>query len=195
MNKFSSILNIVLRILATVVLLMVALLSIATAYIVLAPDTMPKPFYLQYYMPTVVPTSEATPTVTPSPTPLPIIDVKPGEGLMVNSGTKIVNLADPTGKKYIRVTVVLEFAPTNPNYLNMTAEEKTAYTTEFNTEVTAKMPLIDDTIITLLSTKTFDTLYTADGKENLRAEILERVNSRLEGSHVLAIYFTEFVVD
>ncbi len=195
MSNLNKILGIVLRVLATVVLLIVALLSIATAYIIFAPDTLPKPFYLQYHY--AVPTAPATPTpnIPPTATPAPLIEVKPGEGLMVSSGTKIVNLAEPTGKKYIRVSVVLEFAPTTADYLTMAAEERQVYITEFTNEITAKMPLIDDAIITLLSTQSFDTLYTADGKEKLRKQILDSVNERLEGYHVLSVYFTEFVVD
>ena len=193
MNK---ILNLVLKILAIIALVIVVIVSLATAYIVFAPDTLPKPFYLQYNYPTSVPTAGTpAPAVTTTPTPLPPIDVKPGQGVMINSGTKIINLADPTGKRYLRVTIVLEFAPTDPTYLKMTDDQKAAYTTTFNTALTPKMPLIDDSIITLVSTKDFQTLYTADGKEKLRGEIKDRVNQRLPDYKVVSVYFTEFVVD
>jgi Flagellar basal body-associated protein FliL len=186
MSKIKPILKILFRVVSVLASLIVVGVSLASAYIIFAPDNLPKPFYLQYLYPTPIPTGDGmTPIpVTPSPTPLP--DIKPGNGIMVNSGTKIINLADPTGRKYIRVTVVFEFAPTNGNYAQMTPEENAAYTTAFNAEVTAKMPLI--------STKTFDDLYTAQGKEAVRNEILDQVNQRLPEYHLISVYFTEFVV-
>ena len=57
-----------------------------------------------------------------------------------------------------------------------------------------RMPVMDDTVITLLSTKTYDELYTAEGKENLRTEIMDLLSSKLPDLHILSIYFTEFVV-
>ena len=53
---------------------------------------------------------------------------------------------------------------------------------------------MDDTVITLLSTKTYEDLYTADGKEKLRTENLETLSEKLVDLHILSIYFTEFVV-
>jgi flagellar protein FliL len=196
MANVNKILNLVLKILAIVALVIVVLVSLATAYIVFAPDSLPKPFYLSYSYPTIPANAIlATPAATPTATPLPPIKVDPGQGVMVNSGTKIINLADPSGKRYLRVTIVLEFAPTDPTYLKMTSEQQAAYITSFSTEITPKLPLIDDGIITLISTKTFEDLYTADGKENLRTEILQRVSNRLPEYKIISIYFTEFVVD
>lgn len=113
---------------------------------------------------------------------------------MVNMSTKIINLVDPTGRKYIRLTVVVEFAPDNPEYDSLPAEEKTAYLTEFTDKLNSKMPIMDDAVITLLSTKTYDDLYTADGKEKLRVEIMDDLSRRLPDLHIISIYFTEFVV-
>jgi len=53
---------------------------------------------------------------------------------------------------------------------------------------------MDDTVITLLSTKTYEDLYTAEGKEKLRAEIMQILPEKLVDLHLIAIYFTEFVV-
>ncbi len=196
MANVNKILNLVLKILAAVVLVIVLLVSLATAYIVFAPDSLPKPFYLTYTYPSAAAAApDLEPLATPTATPLPPIEVEPGGGVMVNSGTKIINISDPTGKRYLRVTIVLEFAPTDPKYPEMTADERAAYSTTFSAEVTTKLPLVDDAIITLVSQKSFEDLYTADGKEKLRNEILESVSNRLTGYKILSIYFTEFVVD
>jgi flagellar basal body-associated protein FliL len=55
--------------------------------------------------------------------------------------------------------------------------------------------MIDDTIIALLSSKDFESLYTAAGKEALRKELLKEINDRLPEYTAIAVYFTEFVVD
>jgi flagellar FliL protein len=192
MQKVLKILAVVGRVFSTIATVVGVLASLATAYIIFAPDTLPKPFYLDYIYPTVVPTAEAVATPTPEPTPIPTVE--PGGGLMVDSGTKIINLADPAGRKYIRITIVLEFAP-DAEFYTMDHEQQAAYRTEFTTEVTSKMPMVDDAIITWISTKTFDQLYTAEGKELLRLELLHLINERLEEYEVISLYFTEFVVD
>ena len=207
MEKVSNILSLIVKVLAVLVLLITAAFSMATAYIMFAPDDYPKPFYLQYLYPTVegalpidagaLSTGEAT-----EPAHAESVIVQPGEGIMVNTGTKIINLTDPSGRKYIRVAVVLEF---NPPAVDETAEkesgghgEEAAATdpvTEFTTEITAKLPVIDDNIITLLSSKSFEELYTAEGKESLRNEIRDKINQALPGYTVISVYFTEFVVE
>ncbi len=202
MNKILPILNIVSRVLLGLVLVSALVLNLSMAYIMFAPDSFPKPFYLMYQdangNPSISfqsaannPGSAPQTQVAPTPTPAP----KPGEGIMLNTGTKIVNLAEPNGNKYIRVTIVLEFEPNDPTYSTMEAEAKTAYQTTFSDELNTKLPLIDDTIITLLSTKTYNDLYTAQGKEGLRQELMTKIQAQLPDYHLLSVYFTEFVVD
>ena len=191
LQKILKVLNAV----SQVILTLTALVSMFTAYIVFAPEQLPKPFHLVYANPDTVPVasfetaSAEQPVVVPTPH-----QYLPGEGVMVNMSTKIINLVDPTGRKYIRLTVVVEFAPDSPEYEALPAEEKTAYLTEFTDELNSKMPIMDDAVITLLSTKTYDDLYTADGKEKLRMEILDDLSRRLPDLHIISIYFTEFVV-
>jgi flagellar basal body-associated protein FliL len=197
MEKFSKILSMIIKVLTAVVLSIVVGLSMAMAYIMFAPDNLPKPFYLTYIYPTSAPnqTGGKTGVTVPTAEPTAAPEIMPGGGIMVNTGTKIINLAEPNAKKFIRVTIVLEFSPNDPKYASMTAEEKTTYTTTFTSELTTKMPVIDDAIITMLSTKTFDALYTAAGKEDLRTQLLARIAERLPEYKLLSLYFTEFVVE
>lgn len=191
-NKILTVLNVV----SQVILAIIAVISLITAYVVFAPDDLPKPFHLVYDTPSGLPaTSEGPITIVVTATPAPIEPVyRPGEGIMLNMSTKIINLVDPGGRKYIRLTVVVEFAPDNPEYESLPEEEKTAYLAEFNAKLNARLPIMDDTVITLLSTKTYEDLYTADGKEKLRLEILEILSEKLHGLKIISIYFTEFVV-
>jgi flagellar protein FliL len=188
-NKIMKILNAV----SQVILILIALLSLFTAYIVFAPEQLPKPFHLMYADSGTTQVIIAQAAEPPTPTPEPH-NYLPGEGVMLDMSTKIINLVDPTGRRYIRLTIVVEFAPDNPDYLSMPEEEKTTYLTEFNDKLSARLPIMDDTVITLLSTKTYEDLYTADGKEKLRTEIMNDLASKLPDLHIISIYFTEFVV-
>jgi flagellar FliL protein len=55
--------------------------------------------------------------------------------------------------------------------------------------------MINDTVITLLSSTSFEQLYTTDGKEQLRHEIMEKIQTMMPNDKVLGVYFTEFVVE
>lgn len=198
LNKILKILNAI----SQVILIITAIISLFTAYVIFAPDQMPKPFRLFYiYDPTAV-------------TPVPVVahsssspaehaeessssedhEFQPGEGIMLNMSTKIINLVDPGGRKYIRLTVVVEFAPDNPEYESLPEEEKTHYLTEFEDKLSSRLPIMDDTVITLLSTKTYEELYTAEGKEHLREEIMTILSEKLPDMQIISVYFTEFVV-
>jgi flagellar FliL protein len=133
--------------------------------------------------------------ITTTPTPTPIVEVKPGEGIIIATGTKIINLSGTNTNKYIRITISLEFSPEDNTFTTMKAEAKTAYLAEFNTNIASITPIIDDVIITSISLKTFDDLYTAAGKEKLRGELLKTLNSRLTGYKIISVYFTEFVIN
>jgi flagellar FliL protein len=200
MAKIRSILSIVLKAAIVLTLLTGNLLSLAVAYIVFAPDDFPKPFYLSYTYPgqgsTVMPVMEENPT-TPPPTPTP--QILPGQGVMIDTGAKIINLADPGGRRYIRINVVLEFRPEIATTEASTKAKGEGQAVDPNQalkdDVNQKMPLINDVIITLISTKTFENLYTAEGKEQLRQDIMNGINARLPEHQVIAVYFSEFVVE
>jgi len=194
-NPKKSIMPKILQIFALVLMGIFSLTGLAAAYIIFAPDDLPKPFYLQYNYPT--PIIEGTPMAEQELTETPGEDhiYTAGEGIMINAGTKIINLSDPVGRKYIRTTIVIELAPDNSLYYEMPIEEKTAYEAEFSAEVTSKLPVIEDALITHISTKTYEDLYTAEGKENLRNELSQIIMQKLPDYQILAVYFTEFVVE
>jgi len=199
MNKVLNILGIASKIMMFIVSTVIAAISLTTAYIMFAPDELPKPFRLVYNYDgaivngpmggsEMVP-AEQIPTAAPEETHSEVT-----AGMMFNMSTKIINLADPAGRKYIRVTVALEIEPDNPEFEKLGEEEKLAYEEQFTAKVTSRMPLMDDVVITLLSTKTYDDLYTAEGKEKLRSEVKEAIAARVPELHLMGIYFTEFVV-
>ena len=137
-------------------------------------------------------------TKLPSASPKPIVaepeaaaevlaeKAKPEEiGAVVSMDTFIVNLADPGGNRYLRVTMDLELA-------GKPADKSAAKTA--GDELAKRMPQIRDAILMILSTKRYADISTPEGKTALREEILNAVNDILASSQITRIYFKEFVI-
>lgn len=188
-----------------IMFVIIGLLVIAMAYIMFAPDTFPKPFGLVYATQSSQGTTNSAETQAQQvvATEVPTVVIMPGDGIMETMSTKIVNLAGTTSNQYIRVTIVLEFVPAvvaSTEVATTSSGEGSSTTTttdpnaELQTAIEDRMPMMDDIVITLLSSKTYSDLYTAEGKEKLRGEIMDAINTKLPEFHVMSVYFTEFVV-
>jgi flagellar FliL protein len=100
-----------------------------------------------------------------------------GESSMVTLPTFLVNLADPLGRRYLKLTVDVEVK-------NEAAAE----------ELRENEAKVRDAIILLLSSKSYSDLSTLEGKILLKKEIVERLNLLLGSPKVKRVYFTEMVV-
>ncbi|OQY18232.1 MAG: flagellar basal body protein FliL [Desulfobacteraceae bacterium 4572_35.1] len=100
-----------------------------------------------------------------------------GVGPMVDIKDFIMNILDKKETRYLKASITLELED----------EETVA-------EVNQRMAQIRDSILLLVGSKTFSELSDLQGKLQLRAEILVRLNKLLQKGKVKAIYFTEFVV-
>jgi flagellar FliL protein len=223
MKKLMPILKTVGMVLQNIMLVTVFAMNGLMGYIMFAPDDMPKPFYLSYagQIPTVPSTLGGELTVgetdghatasgshgATSEGPTIITIYEPGQGQMVDTGTKVVNLADPGGRRFLKATITIEVPPLDyffeaeePTTEAAAAEGGEGAVTddpriaEFDTLIANKMPIINDILNTLLTSKSFDQIYTVEGKEALREEIRKEINARLPEFGVIAVYFTEFVV-
>jgi flagellar basal body-associated protein FliL len=90
----------------------------------------------------------------------------------------LVNLADPSGDHYLKVTVGLELDP---------ASGKTA------DSLKDQVPIIRDAVLTSLTSKTRDQVDTLQGREDLRNEIKTGVNQAIGQNIITHVYFTDFV--
>lgn len=111
--------------------------------------------------------TEAKPGASKANTPGAIYDVEPF----------IVNLADTSEVRYLKLTVKLELE-----------------NQEVLAELASRTPQLRDTILILLTSKDAASIRTPQGKFQLRDEITQRVNSLLPKPGVRAAYFTDFVV-
>ena len=88
----------------------------------------------------------------------------------------IVNLQGE-GKRYLKVT------------MDLALDSK-----ETIQEVEDKMASIRDTIIMILTNKSFKDVCNLSGKAKLREEIKKGINNILESGKVIKVYFSEFVI-
>jgi len=99
-------------------------------------------------------------------------------GPMITIKTFVVNILDESGPRYLKAALALECDN------DLMAQE-----------VEARRPQIQDAILLLISNKTYEELRDLQGKLQLRAELLRRLNDLLPNhSGIKNIYFTDFVV-
>ena len=89
----------------------------------------------------------------------------------------IVNLAGENGRRFLKVTIDLELGDA-----------------KLKEEMDRRLPQLRDTVLVLLSSKSYEDIENVQGKFKLREEIVSRVNSYLQAAKVKKVYFSEFVV-
>lgn len=98
-------------------------------------------------------------------------------GPMVNLDAFIVNILDDEESRYLKAALTIE------------ASNDAAVM-----ELNERLPQIKDAVLLLVGNKTFDELRDMQGKLQLRAELINRLNGILVKGKVKRIYFTDFVV-
>ena len=104
-------------------------------------------------------------------------ELPPDVVVMFTMDPFVVNLAGSNGKRFLKVTATLELS-----------------SPEVNPEFEENLQKITDSILVLLSSKSFEDVYSVQGKFKLKDEITTRVNRFLVVGHVKDAYFTEFIV-
>lgn len=102
---------------------------------------------------------------------------KPSETVNFGLDPFVVNLSDPTGNKFLKVTIQLELA--NAKLLDVAK---------------SRVPQMRDSVITLLTSKSSETLIAPEGKLQLKDEITLRLNQVMGEGNVKNVYLTEFVM-
>lgn len=88
-----------------------------------------------------------------------------------------VNLKSDSGKRYLKATISLEL------------EGK-----ELAQELTAKIAVIRDRVIKILSSKTVEEISSQKGKQKVTEQIMDTLNAMIVDGSVEGVYFTEFIV-
>ncbi len=98
-------------------------------------------------------------------------------GDLVSIPPFLVNLADPQGRRYLKLALDVEL------------KDKAA-----SDELNKNMPKIKDALILLLSSKTYEDLASIENKILLKKEIVERLTLILGEQKVMRVYITEIVI-
>ncbi len=99
------------------------------------------------------------------------------EGQLVPLPVFLVNLADPLGRRYLKLGLEVEVRD----------PEAVANLTKYEAK-------IKDVMLLLLSSKTYESLASMEAKMELKQEIATRLNQILGRGSVLRVYITEMVV-
>jgi flagellar FliL protein len=89
----------------------------------------------------------------------------------------IVNLAKSQGSRFLKITISLEMS-----------------SPDVRLDLKKNIQKLTDSILLLLSTKSFEDVYSVQGKFTLKGEITTRVNQYLTVGQVKGAYFTEFLI-
>lgn len=124
------------------------------------------------------------------------------EGILLDLGEFVLNLADSDHRRYLKVGVAMELSKTEDE-MNMAPSKPSGHGAEepadANSALVAEMerykPAIRDAVISVLSNKTSTELSTPTGKEIAKEEILEMVNNIFEGQReTLRVSFGQFII-
>jgi flagellar protein FliL len=99
------------------------------------------------------------------------------QSVSAEAGSFLVNLSDPGGKRYLKVSLQFELSGK-----------------KVNDEINRRNVEMRDMIIMLLSSKEYTEIGNATGKLTLKRELMTRLNKMLRDGQVKEIYFTEFLV-
>ncbi len=126
---------------------------------------------------------------------------KPKVSIMVPMRERIVNLSDSNSMRYLKATLVLEMVDYQSKE-QPKGEEYTKRQTELKKDMASSLPLIDDEITSILTSKTSADLMSPDGKQKLRDDLKSRINKDFEKltpdpkerPEVLSVYFSDFII-
>ncbi len=122
----------------------------------------------------------AQPSVEQVTTDLEASEKKDFVGKVVPMETFIVNLAGSKGRRVAKVNMELELRESE-------GEGKIA------AEIEQRKAQIRDIIIIILSSKTYEEVSSREGKDNLRSEIKDTINSFITTGKISNVFFTEFI--
>ncbi|NPA38931.1 MAG: hypothetical protein GXO57_00555 [Thermodesulfobacteria bacterium] len=90
----------------------------------------------------------------------------------------VVNLFDPTGKRYMQIGLALALPDK-----------------KYEEEIKKDEPILRDAIITVLSAMTPEEALQPQAKEQIKKELLDKLNEVLGKHIILAIYITQYIVE
>lgn len=100
------------------------------------------------------------------------------EEAFYDAGEFLVNLSDTDSKRYLKIKLVVAYAKTNKK-MPKELEEKAA--------------IVKDSVISVMRTKKAADM-TSKGAEDLKEEIVTKINSVLDNGKLTHVYYNDFLV-
>lgn len=156
-----------------------------------------KPNYMDPPPPAIPPTAEE---IAASPRPTVKLGAPPpsgggghGGGEAVAEGL-ILNLKSTGGaSNYAKVIIALEFEQPVPPWVGLSESAVASKNAEFYHHLEPDMHKILDSVATVFVSKSVEDVSSIEGREHLKAELIEAINHHLHGSKVETIYFETFI--
>lgn len=116
-------------------------------------------------------------TETAEPQDVQLEEIDSSDSQVVTLPSFLVNLSDPLGRRYIKLTLDVEVANSDAAKVLEGANAK-----------------VRDAVILLLSSKSYSDLASLESKLLLKNELVTRLNQIIGSSKVVRVYFTELVI-
>lgn len=119
---------------------------------------------------------------------------RPPVTVMYPTKERIVNLTDTNSPRYLKAQITLEFIDVKLKEPPK-GEELKKQQEEFAVEMSAYSAVVEDKLVTILSSKSSPELLTPAGKEKLRVELIDKLNAAFhDAEKVVNVYFNTFII-
>jgi len=102
---------------------------------------------------------------------------KEGESGLVQIDPFILNIRDNNESRVCKLVLSLELS--SPS---------------LGERVKAKMPVIKDSIIMLVTGKVYDDVHSAEGRQQIKDELIASLNQMLGANIIKTVYITDFII-
>ena len=116
-------------------------------------------------------------------------------GPLFNLGPFVMNLGNIEERRYLRVSLSLDFQTRDSGFVGKSASAQNNWREKTREELKKHEPIMKDLVLSTLSSRSANSLGTAMGREELKADLMAQFNQHMpDNIAVQQIYFTDFVI-
>ncbi len=116
------------------------------------------------------------------------------QGVLLALDERVVNLATGGSYRYAKIGVTIELRPEAKDFYALQGEARAAQEKTILKEYDKDLPVLLDSLGTVVGAKTSDQIATPDGRAALKAQLLDAFRGELGPKAVLNLYFTDLVM-
>lgn len=132
--------------------------------------------------------------IAAAPRPTVLLGKAVGEAKPTAPDGLILNLKAPASSpNYVKAIIALEFEDPDHKYIGAAGAGLAAKNAAFTEELQPEMHKVLDAVTTVFGSKTVDEVASTEGRDKLKAELIEAINKELHTEKVEAIYFETFI--